>query len=55
MLSNNGSDGYTTVELAVDGQIIESKFMAVSGGDFRVVQFATELSFDDNTDLTPPD
>lgn len=46
VLANGGFDGYTTAELVVDGELVESKFMAVGGGEFRVVQFDTALVFD---------
>jgi len=39
LLTNNGFDGYTTAKLAINGQVVASKFMALVGGEYRVVEF----------------
>lgn len=47
LLTNDGFDGYTTAELAVDGQVVASKFMAVVGGQSRAVEFDVEVVLDE--------
>jgi len=43
LLSNDGFDGYTTAELYVDDALVGSKFMAIVGGQNRVVEFDQDV------------
>jgi len=44
LLTNNGYDGYTTAELYDNGTLIGSTFMAVVGGQSRVVEIEVVLN-----------
>ena len=39
LLWNDGSDGVTTAQLFVDGELADEKIMAVNGGSWRIVEF----------------
>ena len=45
LLFNDGSDGVTTAQLLVDGELAAQKVMAVNGGSWRIVEF--ELVIDE--------
>ncbi len=44
LLENNGSDGYATVDLSVNGDVVASKFMSVVSGSSRVVEFDVDVT-----------
>ena len=44
VLRNDGADGYTYAELCVDEAPVNSVFMAVNGGEFRVVEMECTLN-----------
>ncbi|MBQ4580932.1 MAG: hypothetical protein IJA83_09765, partial [Clostridia bacterium] len=43
LVENTGADGYTNVEVYANDQLVASKFVAVNGGDFRVVSMDVTL------------
>ena len=44
LVENKGADGYTTVEVYANDQLVDSKFVSVNGGDFRVVSMDITLA-----------
>ena len=44
LVENKGADGYTTVEVYANDQLVASKFVSVNGGDFRVVSMDITLA-----------
>lgn len=52
ILRNDGSDGSTTAWLSVDGEAVSSTFMAVNGGEYRVVELECTLETAGTYELT---
>ena len=46
---NNGGDGHVTVEVMDGGQVIAEKFVAVDGGQFRVMTVELVLEAGEHT------
>ena len=44
LVENKGADGYVTVEVYANDQLVASKFVSVNGGDFRVVSMDITLA-----------